>query len=73
MFTGNDTLQELLHVVEDLPKATQKKLLKKAKLEKALVLAKEIDAAQKKVKIKVSDNEIAGMISNYRKKKNASW
>jgi len=72
-YTGKDTLREIVGIVEEMPDAVQKRLLRHIKLEKAKLLGKEISKEQKKVKAKVSDDEIAEMIHQYRKKKNPKW
>ena len=72
-YTGKDTLREIVGIVEDMPDAVQKRLLRHIKLERAKLLGKEISTTQKKVKTKVSDDEIAEMIHQYRKKKNPKW
>jgi hypothetical protein len=72
-YTGKDTLREIVGIVEDMPDAVQKRLLRHIKLERAKLLGKDISTAQKKIKAKVSDDEIAEMIHQYRKKKNPKW
>jgi hypothetical protein len=73
LFSSNTTLHEIVTLVETLPKKAQEKVLKQAKLERAKISGAKISSAQKKVKLKVSDNEIADMVHQHRKKKNPNW
>jgi hypothetical protein len=73
LFSSNSTLHEIVTLVESLPKKAQEKVLRQAKLEQAKISASKISEAQKKVKLKVTDDEIAEMVHQYRKKKNPSW
>jgi hypothetical protein len=73
LFSSNSTLHEIVTLVESLPKKAQAKVLRQAKLEQAKISGTKISSAQKKVKIKVTDGEIADMVHQYRKKKNSSW
>jgi hypothetical protein len=72
-YSGKDTLKEIVGIVEEMPGEVQKKFLRYIKLERARLLGKTISAAQKKVKIKVTDDEIGEMVHEYRKKKNPKW
>jgi hypothetical protein len=47
-YTGKDTLREIVGIVEEMPDAVQKKLLRHIKLERAKLLGKEISNTQKK-------------------------
>lgn len=67
LFSSNSTLHEIVTLVETLPKKEQ------AKLEQAKLSGVKISEAQKKVKIKVTDDQIAEMVHHYRKKKSPSW
>ena len=73
LFSSNTTLHEIVTLVESLPKKAQAKVLRQAKLEQAKISGAKISEAQKKVKIKVTDDEIGEVVHQYRKKKNASW
>jgi len=73
LFSSNSTLHEIVTLVESLPKKAQAKVLRQAKLEQAKISGAKISEAQKKVKTKVTDNEIAEMVHKHRKKKNPSW
>ncbi|MEO8147488.1 MAG: hypothetical protein ABI723_07615 [Bacteroidia bacterium] len=61
----NNTVKEILSIIEDMPKKFQSELLRQLKLKKALQLAKKIDSS-KGSKIKYSDQEIADMVHNFR-------
>jgi len=73
LFSSNSTLHEIVTLVEALPKKAQVKVLRQAKLEQAKISGAKISEAQKKVKVKVTDNEIADMVHQVRKKKNSNW
>jgi hypothetical protein len=73
LFSSNVTVQEIVSVVETLPKRAQAKVLRQAKLEQAKVVAAKISMAQRKVKIVVSDNEITNLVHKHRKKNNPNW
>ena len=73
LFSSNATLHEIVSLVEALPKKAQAKVLRQAKLEQARITGAKITEAQKKVKTKVSDDEIAAMVNQHRKKKNPAW
>jgi hypothetical protein len=64
----NETLSEILKLIEDMPEKTQSAILRQLKMKKALMLAKKIDAA-KKPKIVISEQEIADIFHDYRKTK----
>jgi|GEM_PF-3215214 Mg/Co/Ni transporter MgtE len=73
LFSSNSTLHEIVSLVESLPKKAQAKILRQAKLEQAKITGAKISEAQKKVIIKVTDNEISDMVHQFRKKKNSAW
>jgi hypothetical protein len=73
LFISNATLHEIVTLVETQPKKAQEKVLRQAKLEQAKITGSKISAAQKKAKIKVTDDEIGEMVHQYRKKKNPNW
>ena len=73
LFSSNTTLQEIVSLVDSLPKKAQVKVLRQAKLERAKILGSKISEAQKKVEVKVSDADISRMVSQHRKKNNPSW
>jgi hypothetical protein len=66
MFQGKNTLTELVGLLEEMPKKSQAEMLRQLKLKKALQLARKIDAA-KKPKLKITDQEIADIVHEYRK------
>ena len=73
LFSSNSTLHEIVTLVETLPKKAQAKVLRQAKLERAKISGAKISEAQKRVKAKVTDNEIAEMVHKFRKKSNPNW
>lgn len=73
LFSSNTTLHEIVTLVESLPKKAQAKVLRQAKLEQAKISGSKISEAQKKVKVKVTDDEIGEMVHQHRKKKNRAW
>jgi len=73
LFSSNSTLHVIVTLVEALPKKAQAKVLRQAKLEQAKISGAKISDAQKKVKIKATDDEIGEMVHQYRKNKNPSW
>ena len=73
LFSSNSTLHEIVTLVETLPKRAQEKVLRQAKLERAKISGAKISEAQKKVKIAATETEIANMVHQHRKKKNANW
>jgi hypothetical protein len=73
LFSSNSTLHEIVTLVEALPKKAQAKVLRQAKLEQAKISGAKISEEQKQVKIKVTDDEIADMVHQYRKRKNPHW
>lgn len=64
--SGNETIKQILTIIEELPNSVQESLLHQLKMKKALLTAKKIDKA-KKGKSLVSDQEIADIIHQYRK------
>jgi hypothetical protein len=70
LISPNSTLHEIVTLVEALPKKAQEKVLRQAKLEQAKISASIISEAQKKVKVKITDDEIADIVHQHRKKKN---
>lgn len=64
--SGNETIKQILTIVEELPNSVQESLLHQLKMKKALLTAKKIDKA-KKGKSVISDQEIADIIHQYRK------
>lgn len=64
--SGNETIKQILTIVEELPNSVQESLLHQLKMKKALLTAKKIDKA-KKGKPVVTDQEIADIIHQYRK------
>ena len=73
LFSPNATLHEIVTLVETLPKRAQAKVLRQAKLEKAKISGAVISGAQKKVKTRMKDEEIAEIVHKTRKKKNPNW
>lgn len=69
MFQSNHTVTEIVSLVEELPKKDQERILRHLKLGKAKKLALKLDAGKKATQT-FSDQEIADMIHDYRKK---SW
>ena len=66
MFQTKNTLNELVSLLEEMPQKTQAEMLRQLKLRKALQMARKIDTA-KKPKLKISDQEIADIVHEYRK------
>ncbi len=66
--TSNFTISEILTIVEELPTKDQRRILRNLKLMKARKLARKLDSG-KKPKQMFTDDEIADMIHEYRKKK----
>lgn len=64
--SGNETIKQILTIVEELPNSVQESLLHQLKMKKALLTAKKIDKA-KKGKSLISDQEIADIIHQYRR------
>ena len=65
---SNPTISEIVTIVEELPTKEQRRILRNLKLMKARKLARKLDSG-KKPKRMFSDDEIADMILEYRKKK----
>ncbi len=65
---SNPTLSEIVTIVEELPSRDQKRILRHLKLLKARKLARKLDSGKKPGRL-LTDNEIAGMVHEYRKKK----
>ncbi len=66
MFQIKNTMNELVSLLEEMPQKTQAELLRQLKLRKALQMARKVDSA-KKPRLKMSDQEIADIVHEYRK------
>jgi hypothetical protein len=67
MFQSKNTISEIVTLVEELPRKDQQRILRHLKLSKAKKLAAKLDRGKKPAQI-FSDQEIADMIHDYRKK-----
>lgn len=61
LVSSNQTLGEIVSLIEELPKSTQQSILYQLKMKKALALANKIDKAAKP-KFIISDQEIADIV-----------
>lgn len=61
-------LRQIVDLVDTFDQETQEKILGKIKLEEAVLSAKKFDEANKGNFIETSEEEIAEMVSQYRKK-----
>lgn len=66
--SSNPTVTEIASIVGELPSKEQKRILRNLKLMKAKKIARKLDSG-KKLKRIFTDDEIADMIHEYRKKK----
>lgn len=62
----NDTLSQIVDILEEFPREVQNGILKQMRMKKALLLARKIDSGKKPKRI-ISDQEIADMIHDFRK------
>ena len=67
LLTTNETLNEIVKIVEDMPKEFQRKLLHQLKMKRAMIAARKIDAIKKPAMV-ISDDEIAQMVYDFRRK-----
>ena len=64
----NPTISEIVTIVEELPSKDQRRILRHLKLMKARKLARKLDSGKKPTKT-FTDDEIADMVHEYRRKK----